>query len=149
MNTTASPIVIVSRGRIVCDPYIVTRHRRDCGIALRTADRNDAMAENLGKVDERLWIAEGNDPAPKNHTCIPCPHYERKEWPEFRRNPTETEDAGDCMECYAAGFICPCCGLVTYGMVMTTKCCLLCHPQNVNFIRLTFSSIGCPAHLVG
>ncbi len=147
MNTIEPPVVIVSRGRIMCDPYTVTRHRRDCGITLRTAARNDAMAENFGKVDERLWIAEGNYPAPKNHTCIQCPHYGRKEWPEFQRRPSQ--DAENCWECYAAGFICPCCGLATYGMVMTTKCCLLCHPTTSGFVRQTLSSIGCPAHLVG
>ena len=117
-----------------------------CGIARRAADRNDAMAEHFGRVDERLWIAEGNYPLPKNHTCIPCPHYERKEWPEFARRPS-SDDAGDCDECYAAQFICPCCGLVTYGMVMTTKCCLLCHPQTVGFVR--HSDGRCPAHLIG
>ncbi len=147
MTTTTPPVVIVTKGRIMCDPVTVTRHRRDCGIAQRTADRNDAKAEVYGKVDERVWIAEGNYPLPKNHTCIPCPHYDRKEQGEFARRPTP--EAEDCMECYAAGFICPCCGLVTNGMVMTTKCCLLCHPQNVGFVRQTINSIGCPAHLVG
>lgn len=148
MNTTTPPVVIVTKGPASAPMGLtVTRHRRDCGIARRTADRNDARAELHGKVDERLWVAEGNYPLPKNHTCIPCPHYERKEQGEFARRPTE--DAEDCGECYAAGFICPCCGLCTDAMVMTTKCCLLCHPTNSGFIRQTINSIGCPAHLVG
>ncbi len=146
MNSITPPVVIVTKGRIMCDPLTVTRHNVECGIARRTAFRDDSQAAVYGKVDERLWIAEGNYPLPKNHTCIPCPHYERKEYGEFARRPTP--EAEDCMECYAAGFICPCCGLATNAMVMTTKCCLLCHPTTVGFIRQT-TRLGCPAHLVG
>lgn len=145
MRTTTPPVVIVSKGRLVCDPYTVTRHNVKCGIARRTNDRNDAKAEHFGRVDERVWIMEGNYPVPQNHTCIPCPHYDQKEWPEFARRPYE--DTGDCLECWAALFICPCCGLATYGMVMTTKCCLLCHPLSVGFVR--YGDGRCPAHLAG
>jgi hypothetical protein len=38
---------------------------------------------------------------------------------------------GHCMECWAAKFRCPCCGPCVDGMVMTTKCCLLCRMRLV------------------